>query len=295
MECGGVTGAVGLSSCQRMLYARLESDVDHTEDAQQRRLEAGANDATGRGVPAACVRALPEVAAGAPEMEGIGGQTEARAELVTGYAEHRASLQEKKNYRRAIKIDLKLPEASTALAGVPRRKDFAEGEEGRLAWKAQFNAYAGDFAYSHVGTETVRNRMGAVGMWGDYCKREGHGTFVEWQRQEKGTLKKILVPVRDASSGQMKVPDPECIAEYVMVMAIGDTKARPKGGTAEYRAAWHHGSQHAHFKLRAREHGRGAYADTPLRFVSIEKMKEALAQFFDKHLQVSAVPAEREL
>eukprot|EP00966_Prymnesium_polylepis_P146986 3394810-Prymnesium_polylepis.1 len=32
LECGGVTGAVGLSSCQRMLYARLESDVDQTED-----------------------------------------------------------------------------------------------------------------------------------------------------------------------------------------------------------------------------------------------------------------------
>ena len=53
----------------------------------------------------------------------------ARAQLVTGYAEHRASLSEKKKYRRAIKIDLKLPEASTALAGVPRRKDFGDGEE----------------------------------------------------------------------------------------------------------------------------------------------------------------------
>ena len=47
--------------------------------------------------------------------------------------------------------------------------------------------------------------------------------------------------------------------------------------------------------MRTREHGRGSYADTPMRFVSMEKMKEALAQFFDKHLQVSAVPAEREL
>ena len=55
----------------------------------------------------------------------------ARAQLVTGYAEHRASLCEKKQYRRAIKIDLKLPEASTALAGVPRRKAFADGDEGR--------------------------------------------------------------------------------------------------------------------------------------------------------------------
>ena len=49
-----------------------------------------------------------------------------------------------------------------------------------------------------------------------------------------------------------------------------------------------------HFKLKAREHGRGAYADKPMRFVSIEKMKEALAQFFDKHLQVSVRADERE-
>ena len=56
--------------------------------------------------------------------------------------------------------------------------------------------------------------MGAVGMWGDYCKREGHGTFVEWQRQEKGTLKKILVPVRDASSGQMKVGKKNTLCKF---------------------------------------------------------------------------------
>jgi hypothetical protein len=130
-----------------------------------------------------------------------------RGRLVTGYAEHRASLSEKKKYRRAIKIDLKLPEASTALAGVPRRKDFADGEEGRQAWKAQFNAYAGDFAYSHVGTETVKGRMGAVGLWGDYCEREGHGKYVEWLRKETGTLKKIVLPVRNVSTGQIKKDD----------------------------------------------------------------------------------------
>ena len=199
------------------------------------------------------------------------GQAQARQTLVTGYAEHRASLSEKKKFRRAIKIDLKLPEASTALAGVPRRKDFPDGEEGRQAWKAAFNSYAGDFAYSHVCTETVKGRMGAVGMWGDYCEREGHGKYVEWQRKASGTLKKVVVPVRDAATGRIKVPDPECIAEYVMVMAIGDTTARPKGGTAEYRSAWHHAQQPKEFHMKAREHGRGAYADTPFRFVSIEK------------------------
>ena len=36
----------------------------------------------------------------------------------------------------------------------------------------------------------------------------------------------------------------------------------------------------------------GSYENTPLRFVSIEKMKEALAHFYDKHLQVNARAAE---
>ena len=62
--------------------------------------------------------------AGVVQAEGeVGG---ARAQLVTGYAEHRASLSEKKQYRRAMKIDLKLPEASTALAGVPRKNKLVQ-------------------------------------------------------------------------------------------------------------------------------------------------------------------------
>ena len=134
--------------------------------------------------------------------------------------------------------------------------------------------------------------MGAVGMWGEYCEREGHGKFVEWQRKAMGTLKKVVVPVIDGSTVLIKVPDAECIAEYIMVMAIGDTKARPKGGTAQYRQAWHHAQQPTQLHMKAREHGRGAYADTPIRFVSNEKMKEALAQFFDKHLQVSIMAEE---
>ena len=273
-----------------MPFARSDRDVDGAEESELRRLENGSSDATGDCSPmysgAASRGAGQGLAAARATSTGeeqadqiADGQAEARQTLVSGYAEHRASLSEKKKYRRAIKIDLKLPEASTALAAVPRRKDFAEGEEGRQAWKAQFNAYAGDFAYSHVGTETVKGRMGAVGMWGDYCEREGHGKFVEWQRKESGTLKKIVVPMRDPSSGQVKVPDAECIAEYIMVMAIGDTKARPKGGTAAYRRAWHHAQQPKQLHMRTREHGRGSYADTPMRFVSMEKMKEALAHF----------------
>ena len=111
-----------------------------------RRLEAGVSDDMGGGSPALSGTASrgcgQEAAAARATSTGKRGQADghadARQALVTGYAEHRASLSEKKKYRRAIKIDLKLPEASTALAGVPRRKDFAEGEEGRQAWKAAF-------------------------------------------------------------------------------------------------------------------------------------------------------------
>ena len=96
---------------------------------------------------------------------------------------------------------------------------------------------------------------------------------MKWEIKSSDTLKKVVVPVRDAVTGQIKVPDAECIAEYIMVMAIGDTKARPKGGTAKYCAAWHHAQQPRQLHMRAREQGRGAYADTPMRFVSIEKMQ----------------------
>ena len=100
--------------------------------------------------------------------------------------------------------------------------------------------------------------MGCVGMWGDYCEREGHGKYVEWTRKETGTLKNVVEPVRDAATGKIKVPDAECIAEYIMVMVIGDTKAQPKGGTAEYRSASHHAQQPKGFYMKARKCARDA-------------------------------------
>ena len=38
-------------------------------------------------------------------------------------------------------------------------------------------------------------------------------------------IKQEVVPLRDAATGQIKVPDAEAVAEYVMVMAVGDTTA----------------------------------------------------------------------
>ena len=114
-----------------MTYARLECDVDDTEEAELRRLEEGSSDGAGNGLPTSSCAASrgsgqEAAAAHAPATGKMGqadGHADARQTLVTGYAEHRASLSEKNKYRRAIKIDLKLPEASTALAGVPRRKE----------------------------------------------------------------------------------------------------------------------------------------------------------------------------
>ena len=151
--------------------------------------------------------------------------------LVTSFEEHRASLAERKNYRRSTKIDDKLPEASSALVEVPRRKDFPATEAGRLAWKAKFNEHAGGFSHAHVSAGTARKRHGDMGLFGDYLEREGHGKYVEWVRKRGEGLKKVVVPVIDSTSGQMKVPDAEAVAEYIMVMAIGDMEARPKGGT----------------------------------------------------------------
>ena len=96
-----------------MPYARLQKDVDLTEEAELSRLEGGHGDALddargsspGAGTGACGQPATAAGAASRGEKEGGGGQTESRQTLVSGYAEHRASLSEKKKYRRAIKID----------------------------------------------------------------------------------------------------------------------------------------------------------------------------------------------
>ena len=112
-----------------MSFARSDRDVDGAEESELRRLENGSSDATGDCSPmysgAASRGAGQGLAAARATSTGeeqadqiADGQAEARQTLVSGYAEHRASLSEKKKYRRAIKIDLKLPEASTEMAMV---------------------------------------------------------------------------------------------------------------------------------------------------------------------------------
>ena len=83
-----------------MSHARLQRDVDMTEEAELRRLEGRHGDATGdaRGSsPFAAAHASGQPAATAHAtsrggMEGGGGQTEAREALVTGYAEKKRDL-----------------------------------------------------------------------------------------------------------------------------------------------------------------------------------------------------------
>ena len=155
--------------------------------------------------------------------------------LVSSVSEERASLVERKNFRRAKKIDDKLPAACAALAAPPRRRDFAPDDEGRLKWKAKFNEHAGGLSHAHVARGTKRGRDGLVGLFGDYLVREGHGEYVKWQKTSGGGgADKEVVPLRDDTTGQIKVPDAEAVAEYVVVRC-GDGR---HDGTAE---GWHAG------------------------------------------------------
>ncbi len=100
--------------------------------------------------------------------------------------------------------------------------------------------------------------MGQVGLFGDYCEQEGHGVFVRWQRQptrrtgRRGTLKQIVVPVRDEATKQIKVPEPETTGEYLMVMAVGDTETPRTGPWCERSHTHtpdHHSGNHTYMLL----------------------------------------------
>lgn len=83
---------------------------------------------------------------GGEQQAGVGaGRTRGAGDGVRRAS--RASLAARKNYRKAEDIDLKLPQASTALGGAPRMRNYARTEEGRREWKEAFSKHAGGFAY----------------------------------------------------------------------------------------------------------------------------------------------------
>eukprot|EP00966_Prymnesium_polylepis_P289658 6690806-Prymnesium_polylepis.1 len=68
--------------------------------------------------------------------------------------------------------------------------------------------------------------MGCVGMWGDYCEREGHGKYGEWTRKE--TEKYILNVSTDADSLHHDDEDKE-----VIEIAQEGEEQGPEGGLRE--------------------------------------------------------------
>jgi len=142
-----------------MPYSRLLCDVDMAEEVEIRRLE---------GIYWRCVRdgvrgcggsfvyvvlwllgsgtRNGDGKQGGEQQAGVGaGRTRGAGDGVRRAS--RASLAARKNYRKAEDIDLKLPQASTALGGAPRMRNYARTEEGRREWKEAFSKHAGGFAY----------------------------------------------------------------------------------------------------------------------------------------------------
>lgn len=180
---------------------------------------------------------------GGEQQAGVGaGRTRGAGDGVRRAS--RASLAARKNYRKAEDIDLKLPQASTALGGAPRMRKSATTLGRRRAAASGRRRSASTQAASRTLARGGGHSEGSDGpgrpVWRllrAVDEQEGHGEFVRWQRQAQGTLKQIVVPVRDEATKQIKVPEPETFGEYFMVMAVGDTDARPKGGTEEYRTS----------------------------------------------------------
>ena len=112
---------------------------------------------------------------------------------------------------------------------------------GRL--QAQLTARFGEGSYivSNFGAGGATVQRGADSPYWNRTQ------FAQWIN---GTYDVVIMML---GTNDAKMPDAECIAEYIMVMAIGDTTARPKGGTAAYRSAWHHAQQPKQLHMRARD------------------------------------------
>ena len=139
--------------------------------------------------------------------------------LVPAAAQHANNLQGKKKWRRSRVIDNLQPKGTAAWSTFPRREEARFGEEGpegdALFEEAMRSFKAEEFGESHVQLRVMKQRMGQVGLFGDWLERHKFGTFVRWEPSGRAGNDYVTVAVE--RDGAARFPSAAALNQYILV------------------------------------------------------------------------------
>ena len=139
--------------------------------------------------------------------------------LVPAAAQQAKSLIDKKKWRRARPMNDLLPKGAAAIKTFPQREEARFGEEGAegdaLFEEAMRSFKADEFGEAQVQLRVIKQRIGQVGLFGDWLKRHKFGTFVSWEPTGDPGGDYVTVAVK--RDGVPKIPSPAALNQYILV------------------------------------------------------------------------------
>ena len=137
--------------------------------------------------------------------------------LATGAAAKAKTLQDKKVWRRSASINALLPKGAAGFANFPRREEarFGEaGDEGDALFEAAMAAFKADeFGDQHCQLRVIKQKIGQVGLFGEWLQRHKFGTYIDWVEDATGAYVTVAVE-RD---GKLRIPSAAALNQYVLV------------------------------------------------------------------------------
>ena len=140
--------------------------------------------------------------------------------------------------RSTAKMQKVMASGAMDLTEMPRRLDFADGEDGMAQWCDEVDERSGTFCKSQRASLTSEEHDRYMWIFNEYLKRQGHGSFVVRTDAAVGvTLAPrtsstgLLAPTVDEATGKINVVKPQMLVAYVLDMACGSPET-PKGGHA---------------------------------------------------------------
>ena len=152
--------------------------------------------------------------------------------MIASVAKLKSKLTEKGATRPSAIMRKKMPNGSSELQEMPRRREYAEGAEGEAEWCKDVDAASCSYGKANRAQSTASEHDQYVWVFNQYAKRQGFDSFVErcgdGERAPSSSGTGRLKPTYDAN-GAVRVAPPQLVLAWLLDLGAGSVET-PKGG-----------------------------------------------------------------
>ena len=152
--------------------------------------------------------------------------------MIASVAQLKSNLTEKGATRPSAIMSKKMPNGSSDLQEMPRRREYPEGAEGEAEWCNDVDAASSSYGKANRAQSTANEHDQYVWGFNEYAKRQGFASFLErcgeGERPPRSSGTGRLKPTYD-DKGALRVAPPQLVLAWLLDHGAGSSET-PKGG-----------------------------------------------------------------